>query len=49
MVNIIEPDRILTPNQYSFEINETNVKQGIYLISLDIDHKHQAVAKLIIK
>lgn len=49
LVKTIEPDRILTPNQYSFEINETNVKQGIYLISLDIDHKHQAVAKLIIK
>jgi len=48
LVSAIEPERILAPKQYSYELNETNIKKGVYLISLNIDHVHRAVAKLII-
>ena len=49
LVNTIEPDQVLPPNQYTYELNHTNLQQGVYLASLDSDNRHQAVAKLIIK
>jgi hypothetical protein len=49
LVKIIESDRILFPNSYTYELQASGLKQGVYLVRLDVNRRCQAVSKLIVK
>jgi len=48
LLSTIESDRVLAPDSYTYELNETHLKRGVYFVSMDLNRSQRVVAKLII-
>jgi len=49
LVKEIESGRVLLPDSYTYEVNASGLKQGVYFVRLDVNRKFQSVSKLIVK